>query len=173
MRKRTDWKPTTPWSSDKKLWQNMLFAEPRPKKDTYYWWVWNENYYNYISHITTNQHKLSSYADDLAVYYNSIDQINSELESEMIHKFLSVPSPEKENLLLSDDSKSNEPLEKVEISNIESRLSYLNEMIDNILYGGSSKQPKYMVPNSDNNKNELVPKFLSKHNSQGKILIIQ
>ena len=71
--------------------------------------------------------------------------INSELESELIHKFVSIPSPEKEErLLVSEESKSEEILENIEISHIESRLSYLNEMIDNILYGGNSKQSKYM-----------------------------
>lgn len=125
----------------------MLFAEPKPKKDTYFCCIWNDDYDSYISHIVTNQHKLSTYAENLAVYYDKIDKINSELESELIHKFVSIPSPEKERLLVSEDSMSDDMQENIEISHIESRLSYLNEMIDNILYGGNSKQSKYMNAN--------------------------
>lgn len=142
---KAELKPSTPWSNHIKLWSKLLFAEPKPKKDTYFWWICNDDYDSYISHITTNQHKLSSYAENLAVYYDTIDMINSELESELIHKFVSIPSPEKEErLLVSEESKSEEILENIEISHIESRLSYLNEMIDNILYGGNSKPSKYM-----------------------------
>lgn len=62
-------RPLTPCSNNDKICSQILIAEPKPKKDTYFCCICNEDYHSYISHIATNQHKLSSYADNLAQYY--------------------------------------------------------------------------------------------------------
>ena len=126
-------KPLTPCRTDAKIWSKMLIAEPKPKKDTYFCWIWNDDYNSYISHIGTNQHKLSSYSENLAEYYEKIDTVITQVTEDM-------HSPKKESISYSDQS------EKVSTPDtkhkkLENHLSSLNQMIDDILY---KEKPKVL-----------------------------
>lgn len=127
-------KPPTPCSSHDKICSKILIAEPKPKKDTYFCCICNDDYNSYISHITTNQHKLSSYAENLAQYYEKIDHINTQLNSN--NSALNLWSPAKEKFSISDPNQS----EPKTPDKVEKRIDRLSEMIDNILYNDKPKK---------------------------------
>lgn len=106
----------------------ILITEPKPKKDTYFWSIWNEDYRSFLDHIATNQHRLSSYADNLAFYYDKIDEINSQLQADMINEVDSLSSPAIEKYDDTPDKSSKED------SSLDNRIQNLNQLVNNILY---------------------------------------
>lgn len=137
-------KSLTPWANDQICWK-IAIEEPKPKKDSYYCWIWNDDYVSYISHIATNQHKLSSYADNLAQYYDQIDTINLQLGSDLIEKFAKVCSPLKEDYNEAEDLRSEfRTPQKEDDYNVE-RLSHMNQLIDNILYKGKKTKGRMSI----------------------------
>lgn len=99
-------------------------------KDTYFWDIWNDDYNSFISHIATNQHRLSSYAENLSVYYDKIDEINSQLQSDLINEIKDFPSPKNHEYDESPDKSFWED------SVLDNRIENLNKLVNNILYGG-------------------------------------
>lgn len=106
-------------------------------KDSYFCNIWNDDYNDYISHITTNKHKLSSYSDNLAEYYEKIDNINSELSSEIIMNFVNMESSKLEGSGSVEDSDNN--LDYHDKNKLGDRLNKIDQMIHKIMYMGKSK----------------------------------
>ena len=129
-----------PCDKDDKICSKLWIAEPKPKKDTYFCCIWNDDYQSYISHITTNKHKLSSYSEDLAQIYEGIDAINKEISEEMINNLTKSQSQNQESNIsdLSDhilDSPENKSSE-------DERMNKLESMVNNILYKKKAKEEK-------------------------------
>jgi hypothetical protein len=125
-----------PWKDDAKIWSKILFSEPKPKKDTYFWNICNDDYNSFVSHIATNQHRLSSYSENLALYYDKIDQINLSLQSDLIDEVESLSSPRLEKFSDTPEKSSKED------SSLDNRIHKLNQLVNNILYRDKPEEGK-------------------------------
>ncbi|CAI2359193.1 unnamed protein product [Moneuplotes crassus] len=114
--------------------------EPKPKKDNFFCCVCNDDYNDYISHIGTNQHKLSSYADNLKEYYEKIDEINEELNSQVNHGLPSENSEIDESPRVVDSQDL--VLETPERKNIQDRLTRMDKILDNLMQEKLNKPKK-------------------------------
>ena len=116
------------WATDDKKLSKKQIAEPKPKKDTHFCGIWNDDYKSFRSHIATNQHRLRSYSDSLASFYDKIDCINTELQEQMINDIESISSPKVEKYEEIPEKSSKEG------SSLDDRLQNLNQLVNNILY---------------------------------------